>query len=372
MMLADLGAEVIKVEAPGTGDDSRSWGPPFKNGESAYFMSINRNKKSVALDLRSPGAAEVIRRLVKEADVFIENFRPGTADRLGVGYGVLKRLNPRLVYCSISGFGQTGPRRDMPGYDIIALALSGMMSITGEEGRPPVKVGVPISDIGAGMFAAFAIVSSLYRRHISGAGERIDVSLTEGQLSWLTYQAASYFATGEVPKRMGSAHSQIAPYQAFRARDDYFVVAVGNDVQWRTLCSTISPRLAEDARFASNSDRTRNRDALEDELTRIFSKRNVAHWVGLLGRAGVPSAPINTLDGALSDPQVIEREMVVEVEHPTAGRIKQLGLPYRFDEYSFKIREAPPTLGQHTAEVLKGLGYTTNEIKKLRKAGAIG
>jgi crotonobetainyl-CoA:carnitine CoA-transferase CaiB-like acyl-CoA transferase len=372
MMLADLGAEVIKLEAVGKGDDSRSWGPPFVNGESTYFMSINRNKKSVALDIRSPRASQVIRRLIKEADVFVENYRPGTADRLGLGYGTMKKLNPRLVYCSISGFGQTGPRRDMPGYDIIALALSGMMSITGEEGRPPVKMGVPVSDIGAGMFAAFTIVTALYRREKSGAGERIDVSLTEGQLSWLTHQAASFFATGEVPKRMGSAHAQIAPYQAFRASDDYFVVAVGNDAQWVALSSALGPSLRHDRRFSTNPRRIRNRKALEAELTRIFVKKDSAHWLRLLSPVGVPCAPINTLETALSDPQVKARKMILEVEHPKAGIIKQLNLPFRLDGYRFAIRAPPPTLGQDTDEVLRGLGYTAKDIHKMRKAGTVG
>jgi crotonobetainyl-CoA:carnitine CoA-transferase CaiB-like acyl-CoA transferase len=220
MMLADMGADVVKVEVPGTGDESRSWGPPFIGGESAYFMCVNRNKRSIAIDLKSPEGSEVLFRLAKRADVFVENFRPGTAASLGVDYASLNRLNPRLVYCSISGFGQTGPYRDMPGYDIIAFALSGMMSITGEEGRPPVKMGVPVSDIGAGMFAAYAIVSALLDRSKGNRGCYIDVSLLEGQMAWLTYQAASYFATGETPGRLGSAHATIAPYQAFRARDD--------------------------------------------------------------------------------------------------------------------------------------------------------
>jgi formyl-CoA transferase/CoA:oxalate CoA-transferase len=372
MMLADLGADVVKVEAPGVGDESRSWGPPFVNGESAYFLSVNRNKKSVALDLKSPEGRGVLHRLVKDADVFIENFRPGTAARLGAGYATLKKLNPRLVYCSISGFGQTGPRRDMPGYDIIALALSGMMSITGEEGRPPVKMGVPVSDIGAGMFAAFAIAASLFKRLKTGGGEYIDVSLLEGQLSWLTHQAGSYFATGEVPKRTGSAHSSIAPYQAFKASDFYFIVAVGNDAQWQSFCSALSlPGLLSDPRFATNSQRVRNRELLEAHLTGIFSKGTASHWIRLLNEAGVPSAPISSVDEALSDPQVAARRMLMEIDHPKSGRIKQLGIPYRLSGYRFSIRSAPPLLGQHTDEVLRSIGYSAEERASLRAAGVV-
>jgi formyl-CoA transferase/CoA:oxalate CoA-transferase len=372
MMLADLGAEVIKVEDPGTGDDSRSWGPPFMDGESAYFMSINRNKKSVALDLKSPEGRGVLYRLAKDADVFVENFRPGTAARLGAGYATMRRINPRLVYCSISGFGQTGPRRNMPGYDIIALALSGMMSITGEEGRPPVKMGVPVSDIGAGMFAAFAIAASLFKRRKTGAGDYIDVSLLEGQLAWLSHQAGSYFATGEVPKRTGSAHSSIAPYQAFKARDLYFIVAVGNDTQWQAFCSALSiPELLSDPRFSTNSRRVTNRVSLEARLTEIFSKGTASHWVRLLNKAGVPSAPISSLDEALSDTQVVARRMLMEIDHPKAGRIKQLGMPFRVKGYRFSIRLPPPLLGQHTDEVLSGLGYSDKERASMRAAGVV-
>ncbi len=372
MMLADLGAEVIKVEAPGAGDESRSWGPPFVNGESAYFMSINRNKKSLALDLKSPEGRRVLHRLAKDADVFVENFRPGTAARLGAGYATLKKLNPRLVYCSISGFGQTGPRRDMPGYDIIALALSGMMSITGEEGRPPVKMGVPVSDIGAGMFAAFAIAASLFKRFETGTGSYIDVSLLEGQLAWLTHQAGSYFATGEVPKRTGSAHSSIAPYQAFKASDSYFIVAVGNDAQWQAFCSSLSlPELLSDPRFATNSQRVTNRELLEAHLTGIFSKGTASHWIRLLNEAGVPSAPISSVDEALSDRQVASRRMLMEIEHPKSGRIKQLGIPYRVRGYRFSIRLPPPLLGQHTDEVLRSIGYLAKERASLRAAGVV-
>jgi len=372
MMLADLGAEVIKVEAPGAGDESRSWGPPFVSGESAYFMSVNRNKKSLALDLRSPEGRGVLHRLVEDADVFVENFRPGTAARLGAGYATMKRLNPRLVYCSISAFGQTGPRRGMPGYDIIALALSGMMSITGEEGRPPVRMGVPVSDIGAGMFAAFAIAASLLKRLKTGRGEYIDVSLLEGQLSWLTHQAGSYFATGEVPKRTGSAHPSIAPYQAFKASDLYFIVAVGNDAQWQAFCAALSlPGLLTDPRFATNSQRVRNRELLEVDLMGIFSKGTASHWVGLLNEAGVASALISSLDEALSDPQVAARRMVLEIDHPKAGRIKQLGSPYRLSGSRFSIRLAPPLLGQHTDDLLRGLGYSAKARASLRAAGIV-
>ncbi len=266
-------------------------------------MSVNRNKRSIALDLATDAGKEVLRRLVKEADVFVENFRPGIADSLGAGHGTLRRINPRLVYCSISGFGQSGPRRDSPGYDIIALALSGMMSITGEGGRPPVKVGVPVSDIGAGMYAAFAIASALLRRAATGRGDYVDVSLFEGQLAWLTHQAGSYFATGDVPRRMGSAHAQIAPYQAFKAKDDYFVLAVGNDAHWRALCSVLpSSTLERNRKYSRNRDRVRRRSELEGELSSLFAKRTAAYWVRLISSAGVPVARINSLDAALLRP----------------------------------------------------------------------
>ncbi|HVP23517.1 MAG TPA: CoA transferase [Conexivisphaerales archaeon] len=372
MMLADLGAEVIKLESPVKGDESRAWGPPFVNGESAYFMSVNRNKKSVALDFRSPGARKVLTRLVRGADVFIENYRPGTAESLGVGYEALRKVNPRLIYCSISGFGQTGPRRDMPGYDIVALALSGMMSITGEPGRPPVKMGVPVSDIGAGMFAAFAIVSSLYGRGRTGEGERIDVSLLDGQVAWLTHQAASYFASGKVPRPLGSAHPQIAPYQAFRAKDGYFIVAAGNDAQWKALLEVLPADTALRSRaYSTNARRVGNREKLERELTSLFSRRTASSWVRSISKAGVPACTINTVAEALSDPQTVARGMVMEVRHPKAGIVRQLGMPFKLGGYRFSIRAPPPVLGQHTNEVLRGLGFSPTQIGRLRRRGVV-
>jgi crotonobetainyl-CoA:carnitine CoA-transferase CaiB-like acyl-CoA transferase len=371
MMLADLGADVIKVEPPGRGDETREWGPPFIKGESVYFMSVNRNKRGIVLDLKSKRGIEVLRRLVKRSDVFVENFRPGTTTRLGIDYQAIRKLNPRMIYCSISGFGQTGPYRDRPGYDLVVFASSGMMSITGEEDRPPVKSGVPVSDIGGGMYAAFAIAASLYGRTRVRAGEYIDVSLFEGQISWLTYQAGSYFATGENPLRLGSAHPSIAPYQAFKASDRYFVVAVGNDDLWHEFCNAVSCQdLEHDPRFGSNPDRVKNRLELESALSKVFSTGAANNWLSKLESAGIPCSPINTLDKVFADPQVRHRGVVMESEHRKAGKIKQLNVPFRFESFAFGAGSPPPVLGEHTRKVLAEIGYTACEIEKLLSLGA--
>jgi crotonobetainyl-CoA:carnitine CoA-transferase CaiB-like acyl-CoA transferase len=366
MMLADMGADVVKVEPPGRGDESRAWGPPFINGESAYFMSINRGKKSIVLDLTRSDSREVVRRLIQRSDVIVENFRPGTAKKLGIDYESAKLINQKVVYCSISGFGQTGPYRELPGYDIIAFAMSGMMSITGEEGRPPVKVGVPVADIGAGMYAAFAIVSTLFKRSRSDSGDFIDVSLLEGQISWLTYQAGAYFATLQNPPRLGSAHMTIAPYQAFKAADSYFIVAAGNDELWRRLCDVIgAPGLKDEPEFSTNPDRVRNRAKLEERLNQIFGKKRAAEWVRLISEAGVPSCMINQLSDVFSDPHVKERSVVTEVKHPRAGVVKMISPPYRFASQPPHKPVPPPMLGQHTEEILRELEFSDKEVASI-------
>jgi crotonobetainyl-CoA:carnitine CoA-transferase CaiB-like acyl-CoA transferase len=372
MMLADLGADVVKVEPPGRGDETRDWGPPFVNGESAYFMSVNRNKRSIVIDLKSKDGVAVLKRLAKRADVLVENFRPGTMEKLGVGYGTLRKLNPRLVYCSISGFGQTGPYKDRAGYDLVIFAESGQMSITGEEGRPPVKAGVAVSDIGAGMYGAFAVSSALLGRSRTGRGEFIDVSLFEGQISWLTYQAGNYFATGKDPVRLGSAHPTIAPYQAFKAKDDHFVIAVGNDDLWRKFCIAIGREgLLVDPRFTKNPDRVKNRVELEKVLSDVFINDDASHWVAKLRAAGVPCGAINSLSQVFSDPQALARDVVLEVTHGKAGRIKQLNMPFKLGGYRFRVGRPPPTLGEHTTEVLREAGYSVAQVGKLVHSGSV-
>ncbi|MDR7549120.1 MAG: CoA transferase, partial [Armatimonadota bacterium] len=331
LMLGDLGARVIKVETPGTGDDTRGWGPPFLNGESAYFLGINRNKESLTLNLKHPEGQEVLRRLLVRGDVLVENFRPGTMDRLGFGYATVSAHNPRLVYCSISGFGQDGPYRERVAYDLILQGMGGLMGITGEEGGPPVKVGVAVTDIAAGMFAAYAILAALRVRDRTGQGQHVDVSMLDGQVAWMTYQAGSYFATGENPKRLGSAHPSLVPYQAFRTQDGYINIAVGSEAIWsRFVVAVGAPHLADDPRFRTNPDRVRHRDVLIPLLEPIFAARTTGQWVSIMEQAGVPAGPIYLLSDLFADPQVRHRQMVVEVDHPRAGRIRQTGVPVKF------------------------------------------
>ncbi|MDR7522736.1 MAG: CoA transferase [Armatimonadota bacterium] len=372
LMLGDLGARVIKVETPETGDDTRGWGPPFLNGESTYFLGINRNKESLTLNLKHPEGQEVLRRLLVRGDVLVENFRPGTMDRFGFGHATVSALNPRLVYCSISGFGQDGPYRERVAYDLILQGMGGLMGITGEEGGPPVKVGVAVTDIAAGMFAAYGILAALRVRDRTGQGQHVDVSMLDGQVAWMTYQAGYYFATGENPKRLGSAHPSLVPYQAFRTQDGYINIAVGSEAIWsRFVVAVGAPHLADDPRFRTNPDRVRHRDALIPLLEPIFAARATGEWVSIMEQAGVPAGPIYLLSDLFADPQVHHRQMVVEVDHPRAGRIRQTGVPVKFSATPGRIAAPPPLLGQHTDAILRELGYSVGAIAALRDHGAI-
>lgn len=371
MMLGDLGARVVKVESPG-GDDTRQWGPPFVNGISTYFLSINRNKESIVLNLKHPEGREALLRLAEQSDVVVENFRPGTADRLGVGYDDLKAVNPGIIYCSVSGFGQDGPYRDKPGYDVLAQAMGGMMATTGLPGGEPVKAGMSIADIGAGMYAAFAILAALRHRDKTGRGQRIDTSLFETMLSWHTYHATAYLATGELPGPLGSAHPTIVPYQALRCADGHVIVAVGNEGLWQRFCRAAGlEELEDDPRFAVNADRVVNRHELIPLIEERFGEHSVDHWTKVMEAAGVPAGPILNMDKIYSDPHVLSRDMLIEIEHPEAGPVKMTGIPIKFSATPGRVKLPPPALGQHTDDVLRRVGYSEEEIAAMREAGTI-
>ncbi len=372
MTLADLGADVVKVEQPGTGDDTRQWGPPFQGGEAAYFLSVNRNKRSVAVDLKSPDGLALVRELAAQADVVVENFRPGTAERLGLGYEDLSQTNRGLVYASISGFGQTGPDSRRAGYDAIAQARSGIMSVTGEAQGPPVRVGVSSADLVAGMWAVIGILAALRERDRSGAGQWVDISLLDGSVSWLTYVASGYFASGSRPRRYGSAHPTIAPYQGFATKDGNLMLAVGNDGMWRRFASAAGlTELVDDPRFATNPLRVAHREELLPLVERAMTLRTSEEWVALLDAVAVPVGPIQTVDEVVRDPQVLARGMITEVEHPTAGTVHTVGCPIRLTATPAEVRSAPPLLGQHTSEVLAELGLDQARIDDLRARGAV-
>lgn len=373
MMLADMGARVIKVEQPGRGDDTRAWGPPFQHGESAYFLSVNRNKESLTLDLKHPEGRTLLERLLPRVDVLIENFRPGTMDRLGFGYDALAASHPRLIYCSISGFGQTGPARNRPGYDAVIQAESGLMSITGAADGPPFRLGVAISDIVAGMFAAQGVTLALLARSTNGRGQLVDIGMLDTAASLLTYQAGIHFATGRSPGRMGNRHPTIMPYETFESSDGEFVIAVGNDALWRTLCQSIEmPELAADPRFATNRQRVSEADALRPMLCARFATQPSSHWIAVLTRAGIPCGSVRSVDEALREPQLLARDMVCKLDHPVAGPISVLGVPIKMSATPGRVAAAPPVLGQHTDAILRDdLGMTPPEIERLRSAGVI-
>ncbi|QKV96057.1 CoA transferase [Streptomyces sp. NA02950] len=371
MTLADLGADVIKVEDHRGGDDTRAWGPPYQEDQTAYFLSVNRNKRSLAVDLKDPECRELVQRLAYGADVVVENFRPGTAARLGLGYEEIAAANPGVVYASISGYGQTGPFREEPGYDAIAQALSGMMSVTGETDGPPVRFGVSGADLAAGMWTTIGILAALHERKRTGHGQWVDVSLLDGQIAWLTYISSGYFATGRVPDRYGSAHPTIVPYQAFPTAEGHIMIAVGNDRLWRRFTAAVGlGSLTDDPRFATNSERVRHRDDLLPLIEKMLAERTAAEWSQVLSKAGVPVGRINTVDQALTHPQVVARGMITEIEHATAGTVHTVASPVKLSAGSHQVRTAPPLHGEHTDDILTAMGVDDVRIAGIRARGA--
>jgi formyl-CoA transferase len=373
MMLGDLGADVIKVERPGLGDDTRQWGPPFAAGESAYYLCCNRNKESLTLNLKTDAGREIAARLAERCDVLVENFLPGTLGGWGLSYEALSQRNPKLVYCSITGFGQTGPRRDEPGYDIMIQALAGVMSITGEPSAPPMKVGVAISDITAGIYACNAILAALYARERTGKGDRIDIALFDSTIAWLANVGSNYLVSGAVPQRQGTSHPNIVPYQAFQAADTSLIIAVGNDGQFTKFCECLERAdLASDPRFKTNALRVENRQALLPVVAAEIARRPAGEWLQNLEQAGIPCGPVNTVDRVFADPQTAAREMRIEVQHPTIGPLKLAGSPLKLASLDHPPRRPPPLLGEHTDQVLsRVLKLSEEEIRRLRDGGVV-
>lgn len=372
MMLADYGAEVVKIERPDGGDESRRWAPFFEGRLSHYFAAVNRNKKSVAVDLKRPEGQAIVRKLLADADVLIDNFRPGALEELGLGYEALQKDHPRLIYCSITGYGASGPLKDERANDVAMQAYAGGMSITGEAGRGPVKMAISVADIGAGMFATTGILLALQMRNATGIGRRVDTSLLEGQIALLSYHYTAYFASGKPPERKGSSAQGLVPYQAFEASDGWMVVAVFTDRMWRDLCEIVGkPEWTGDARFQSPQLRMVNRDVIIATLTDIFARDTVASWRSRFAPAGIPCTPVLRIDQVAQEEQVRARNMIVEIESPDAGMLHMAGVPIKFSDAAGAVRTAPPRLGQHTGEILRSLGYRDEEVESLVQQGVV-
>ncbi|MCJ7493095.1 MAG: CoA transferase [Deltaproteobacteria bacterium] len=372
MVLCDLGAEVIKVESPDGGDPSRK-SLPFIEGVSSYFLSVNRGKKSVAVNLRHPQGKEIVLALANQSDVLVENFRPGVMDRLGLGYGALRETNPRIIYAACSGCGQKGPYAHRPAYDVVVQGMGGALSITGEAGGPPVRVGFSIGDIGGGIFTALGVLAALHERESSGQGQMVDISMLDGQIALLENAFARFFATGEVPQRIGTRHPLRTPFQAFPTQDGHIVLAAGEERFWQRLCQVINrPDLLGDERFKDNPSRTRNHDQLEPILKEITRTKKTAEWVALMDKNDIPCGPVNSIDQVVNDPHTAAREMITEVEHSKAGRLKVVNSPLKLSRTPVKIERACPELGEHTEEVLQNLlGFSQEKITELRSLQAI-
>jgi crotonobetainyl-CoA:carnitine CoA-transferase CaiB-like acyl-CoA transferase len=373
MVLGDLGAEVIKIEQPKTGDESRAWGPPWVKEVSAYFIAINRNKKSLTLNFKHPQGVEIFKNLVRHSDVLLENFRPGTMDELGIGYEVLREINPKLIYCDMTGYGTEGPYRDKPGVDVIVSAIGGLMSITGPPEGEPVKVGVPLTDVLTGLYSFGAVTSALYQREHTGKGQRISINLLAMQLATLINIGSNYLVGEVIPRRWGSAHPNIVPYEAHRAKDAFLIFGVVNERMWKSFCTLLGmEEMKDDPRFAHNSARIKNRLALMEIIDRKLAEKTVDEWIPLFDQAGIPCGPINTFDRVFSDPQVRHLGLVQEIEHPHYGKVKVVGPPATFSESAVGIQSPPPLLGEHNQEILtRLLGYSKDQALAFKDQGVI-
>ena len=371
MLLGDMGADVIKIEEPEHGDETRAWGP-FWNGEGGQFLTFNRNKRSLGLNLKEKEGIDIVLGLAAGADVMIESFRPGTLDRLGLGYEAIKQVNPKMVYCTISGYGRTGPMSQKPGYDLVIQAYSGLMNLTGEPDGPPLRVGFSLVDLFTGMMAYGSVVTALRHRDNTGEGQWIDTSLLDGQVAVMSYHGTNFLATGKEAHRMGSGHPHLVPYQSFPASDGFFILGCPNQRLWERLCHAIGcPELVEDPRFASNDDRVENRTDCVEALSRVFRTKPMAHWVQVIEDAGIPCGPIQTVADVVNDPQVLARNMMVDVDHPKVPGLRMPNCPLMLTGSPSTIRRHPPLLGEHNEDILSQSGYTPGQISELRKKRVI-